>query len=172
LERLRHIHIQGSNSVWGALKLRWNEALRFVYWRICLSFAHRTRAYRSLFTGLRLDIPMPYMPLQETSQKRFVHAEIQIIVYILRPQNPQLAKAYGVPHANLAPMKVVYCPVADFCAAQNSGKRHPNNRRSRSRPWQSYCRPSSLIQELGSMRFCYRLLRLFTTMQAGQQKKN
>jgi OTT_1508-like deaminase len=51
------------------------------YWRICLELAHLSRLYRSLFTGPRLETLPHYMPLQGVGQKRFVHAEIQMIAY-------------------------------------------------------------------------------------------
>ncbi|KAF2433999.1 hypothetical protein EJ08DRAFT_20649 [Tothia fuscella] len=51
------------------------------YWRICLTLAHLSRSFRDLFGRLRLETLEPYMPLHEIGQRRYVHAEIQMIVY-------------------------------------------------------------------------------------------
>jgi hypothetical protein len=53
------------------------------YWRICLSLAHLSRSYRLLFTRLRLETLEPYEPVSElgTKLKRFVHAEVQMVVF-------------------------------------------------------------------------------------------
>jgi hypothetical protein len=69
---------------------------------------------KGFFSGLRLETLEPYIPLHETGQKRFAHAENQIIVYceihsatewslVLGPSRsllfvPLFIKAYGTFH--------------------------------------------------------------------------
>jgi hypothetical protein len=51
------------------------------YWRVCRSLVHLSRAYRSLFATLRLETIEPYEPCTTSGKQRFVHAEIQMLVF-------------------------------------------------------------------------------------------
>lgn len=52
------------------------------YWRIWVYFAHLLRSYRSHFTKLLLETVEPYEPssILGSNMKKFVHAEIQMLV--------------------------------------------------------------------------------------------
>ena len=52
------------------------------YWRICRSLADTCRSYRALFSRLQLETLEHYEPSSTpgTKQKRYVHAEVQILV--------------------------------------------------------------------------------------------
>lgn len=53
------------------------------YWRICVSLAHLSRSYRSRFSRLELDTLQPYEAsfALGDSMKKFVHAEVQMLVF-------------------------------------------------------------------------------------------
>jgi hypothetical protein len=67
------------------------------YWRICRSLAHLSRSYRLLFTRLRLETLEPYEPSSASSMKpkRFVHAEVQMIVFYETSSPPPWPRAIG-----------------------------------------------------------------------------
>lgn len=56
------------------------------YWRICQSLAHLSRSYRTLFSKMKLESIEPFAPSVRhgSSTKRYVHAEIQLLVYYER----------------------------------------------------------------------------------------
>jgi hypothetical protein len=53
------------------------------YWRICLSLAHLSRSYRTLFARIRLESIEPFAPSvwYGSIRPRHVHAEVQMLVY-------------------------------------------------------------------------------------------
>lgn len=53
------------------------------YWRICHSLAHLSRSYRTLFAKIKLESIEPFAPSvrQGKSKIRYVHAEVQMLVY-------------------------------------------------------------------------------------------
>jgi hypothetical protein len=67
------------------------------YWRICIYFAHLSRSYRSRFGKLQLDIVEPYGPSTalKSSMKKFVHAEIQMLVFYEISQPPPWPRMIG-----------------------------------------------------------------------------
>jgi hypothetical protein len=67
------------------------------YWRVCLSLAHLSRSYRSLFTRLRLGVLEPYEPSPTTDMKlrKFVHAEVQMVVFYETSMLPPWPRAIG-----------------------------------------------------------------------------
>ncbi|KAL5398905.1 hypothetical protein PMIN03_012733 [Paraphaeosphaeria minitans] len=56
------------------------------YWRVCHSLAHLSRSYRTLFSKMTLESIEPFAPSVRpgSHKRRYVHAEIQLLVYYER----------------------------------------------------------------------------------------
>jgi hypothetical protein len=67
------------------------------YWRIWVYFVHLSRSYRSRFGKLQLDIVEPYEPSTalRSNMKKFVHAEIQMLVSYEISQPPPWPRMIG-----------------------------------------------------------------------------
>lgn len=54
-----------------------------IYWRICHSLSHLSGSYRTLFSRIKLESLKPFAlsVRHGNSKTRYVHAEVQIIVY-------------------------------------------------------------------------------------------
>jgi hypothetical protein len=67
------------------------------YWRICLSLAHLSRSYRTLFVKIRLELIEPFAPSVwcGSTRPRHVHAEVQILVYYEKERPPIWPRVIG-----------------------------------------------------------------------------
>ena len=67
------------------------------YWRICCSLAHLSRSYRILFARPQLETLEPYKPtaMERMKVKRFVHAEVQMVVFYETCFPPPWPRAIG-----------------------------------------------------------------------------
>jgi hypothetical protein len=67
------------------------------YWRICHSLVHLSRSYRTLFSKIKLESLQPFAPSvwHGNSKTRYVHAEVQIIVYYEMRGPPTWPRAIG-----------------------------------------------------------------------------
>ena len=67
------------------------------YWRTCCSLAHLSRSYRILFARPQLEALEPYKPtaMERLKVKRFVHAEVQMVVFYKTCFPPPWPRAIG-----------------------------------------------------------------------------